>query len=57
MAPRLYRLMHHCHVVSIRGNSYRVREFTDLWQAIQPGEEKPAANSSKRQKKKEAMTN
>jgi IstB-like ATP binding protein len=28
------RLMHHCHVVNIRGNSYRMREHTDLWHAI-----------------------
>jgi len=34
-----------------------MHEHTDLWQAIQPGEEELAANSSKRQKKKEAKTN
>ena len=56
-AALIDRLMHHCHVVNIRGNSYRMREHTDLWQALQPAEEELAANSSNRQKKKEAMTN
>ena len=31
-AALIDRLMHHCHVVNIRGNSYRMREHTDLWQ-------------------------
>ena len=35
-AALIDRLMHHCHVVNIRGNSYRMREHTDLWHAIQP---------------------
>ena len=24
----------HCHVVTIRGNSYRMRQHTELWQAL-----------------------
>ncbi len=54
-AALIDRLMHHCHVVNIRGNSYRMREHTDLWQTIQPGEE-PSSSSSKQRKKKEART-
>jgi DNA replication protein DnaC len=54
-AALIDRLMHHCHVVNIRGNSYRMREHTDLWQTIQPGEE-PSSSSSKHRKKKEART-
>jgi len=27
-------LVHHCHIVTIRGNSYRMRH-TELWQALQ----------------------
>ena len=38
-AALIDRLMHHCHVVNIRGNSYRMRDHSDLWQAIQPGYE------------------
>ena len=55
-AALIDRLMHHCHVVNIRGNSYRMREHTDLWQAIQPGEEESSSNSSKRKRKKETRT-
>jgi hypothetical protein len=45
--------MHHCHVVNIRGNSYRMREHTDLWHAIQPkAEEQP--NPSRQARKKES---
>jgi DNA replication protein DnaC len=25
------RLLHHCHIVNIRGNSYRIRHHADLW--------------------------
>lgn len=43
------RLMHHCHVVNIRGNSYRMREHTDLWHALQPKvEEQPASRPARR---------
>jgi len=49
----LDRLMHHCHVVNIRGNSYRMREHTDLWQALQPDDEEMASTSTKPPKKKE----
>ncbi len=52
-AALIDRLMHHCHVVNIRGNSYRMREHTDLWQAIQPEEEQPRKT---RRKRKEAET-
>ncbi len=55
-AALIDRLMHHCHVVNIRGNSYRMREHTDLWQAIQPGEEESSSSSSKRRRKKETRT-
>ena len=55
-ATLIDRLMHHCHVVYIRGNSYWMHEHTDLWQAVQPGEEELAANASKRRKKKETRT-
>jgi hypothetical protein len=48
-------LMHHCHVVKFRGNSYRMREHTDLWQAIQP-EPPKATTSAKRQRHKEQET-
>jgi hypothetical protein len=29
------RVLHHCHLVNIRGNSYRMREHTELYRALQ----------------------
>ena len=33
-AALLDRLLHHCHIVNIRGNSYRMRQRGDLAQAL-----------------------
>ena len=33
-AALIDRLVHHCHIVTIRGNSYRMRQHTDLWHAL-----------------------
>lgn len=33
-AALIDRLVHHCHLVTIRGNSYRLRQYTELWQAL-----------------------
>jgi DNA replication protein DnaC len=41
-AALIDRLLHHCHVVSIRGNSYRLRQQRDLWQHREPDEHKTA---------------
>lgn len=30
------RVLHHCHLVNIRGNSYRMREHSELYRALQP---------------------
>jgi IstB-like ATP binding protein len=52
-AALIGRLMHHCHVVNIRGNSYRMREHTDLWHAIQPkADEQPASRPTRRKETK-----
>ena len=37
-AALLDRLLHHCHIVNIRGNSYRMREHQDLWPSMQTSE-------------------
>ena len=55
-AALIDRLMHHCHVVNIRGNSYRMREHTDLWKAIQPNYEDRPSTSTRGRKKKETKT-
>ena len=50
------RLMHHCHVVNIRGNSYRMREHTDLWHAISSKNEDQNTSVSRGSRKKEVET-
>jgi DNA replication protein DnaC len=42
-AALIDRLLHHCHVVSIRGNSYRLRHQRELWRTQ---EAEPAPSSS-----------
>ena len=37
-AALIDRLLHHCHLVSIRDNSYRLRHQRELWQRLQPEE-------------------
>jgi len=53
-AALIDRLMHHCHVVNIRGNSYRMREHTDLWHAIQPKADEQPISPSRQTRRKEA---
>jgi hypothetical protein len=35
-AALIDRLVHHCHIVNIRGNSYRMRHHTELGRALGP---------------------
>jgi DNA replication protein DnaC len=34
-AALIDRVLHHCHLVNIRGNSYRMRAHTDLYRTLQ----------------------
>jgi IstB-like ATP binding protein len=34
-AALIDRVLHHCHLVNIRGNSYRTREHTELYRTLQ----------------------
>jgi len=47
------RIMHHCHVVNIRGNSYRMREHADLRLASRPSADATTAETVLRRRKKE----
>ena len=47
-AALIDRLMHHCHVVNIRGNSYRMRAHTDLWQSLQAADDPREINPSRK---------
>jgi DNA replication protein DnaC len=52
-AALIDRLMHHCHVVNIRGNSYRMREHADLRLALRPSPDGTASETVLRRRKKE----
>lgn len=36
-AALIDRILHHCQIVNIRGNSYRMRQHTELWKSLQEG--------------------
>ena len=48
------RLVHHCHIINIRGNSYRMRHQSELWRALQSqASDKPDSSNSRRPKRRE----
>jgi DNA replication protein DnaC len=49
------RLVHHCHIVNIRGNSYRMRQHTDLSAALRGGSD-PRPTGKSRGRSREAPT-
>jgi len=57
-AALIDRLLHHCHIVNIRGNSYRMRNHRELSKALLGFEEEPRPSPRKRRgrKPKEATT-
>lgn len=42
-AALIDRLLHHCHIVNIRGNSYRMRQHTALYQSLHADTGEPEA--------------
>jgi DNA replication protein DnaC len=49
-AALIDRLLHHCHVVNIRGNSYRMRHHAELWNSLNSPAD-PADEHPKRRRK------
>jgi DNA replication protein DnaC len=49
-AALIDRLVHHCHIVNIRGNSFRMRHHADLRSALHSREEEPALTRRKPQR-------
>ncbi|MEX1183335.1 MAG: IS21-like element helper ATPase IstB [Gemmatimonadota bacterium] len=49
-AALIDRLLHHCHIINIRGNSFRMRHHTDLWQQL--NEESASGSTPKRRPSK-----
>ena len=50
------RLLHHCHIVNIRGNSYRMRQHNDLRRSLEPLEEEPSPQRRRRPRRPAAAT-
>lgn len=48
------RLVHHCHIVNIRGNSYRMRQHSELWRSLNA---ESADASDTRTKRRSTRTN
>lgn len=55
-AALIDRLVHHCHIVTIRGNSYRMRQHTELWQALHPSQEPETTTTRRRRTRQEVTT-
>ncbi len=57
-AALIDRLLHHCHIVNIRGNSYRMRHHTELSKVLHssPAEPSPSPSRKKRVRAEEKTT-
>ena len=55
-AALIDRLVNHCHIVTIRGNSYRMRHHSELWQALHSTPEPEPASPRRRRNRQEAPT-
>ena len=57
-AALIDRLLHHCHIVNIRGNSFRMREHTELSKVLHspPPEPSPSPPRKRRARSKEKAT-
>ncbi len=47
-AALIDRLLHHCHIVNIRGNSYRMRKHTDLSNVLNSTPSEPKSSTPRR---------
>ena len=58
-AALIDRLLHHCHIVNIRGSSYRMRKHIDLSKILHspPAQPSPLPPKRKRARAKEKSTN
>ena len=43
-AALIDRLVHHCSLVTIRGNSYRIRQHSELWQTLHAAQDTEPAS-------------
>lgn len=55
-AALIDRLLHHCHIISIRGNSFRMRAHADLWHTLQGDSASASSPKQRTPRKKELQT-
>jgi DNA replication protein DnaC len=55
-AALIDRLVHHCHIVNIRGNSFRMRQHRELWQSLQHGQQETARAPKRPRQRQEVQT-
>jgi DNA replication protein DnaC len=56
-AALIDRLLHHCHIVNIRGNSFRMRQHSELWQTLHtPAQEEDPPQNRRSKKRREGST-
>jgi hypothetical protein len=53
---RCDRLVHHCHIVNIRGNSYRMRHHAELRQALNPEPDDETRALKRSSRRREVLT-
>ena len=56
-AALIDRLVHHCHLVTIRGNSYRMRQHSELWQTLNALQDPEPAARRRRSRQEAAPAN
>jgi DNA replication protein DnaC len=49
-AALIDRLVHHCHLVTIRRNSYRMRQHSELWQTLHTAHERESSGARGRRR-------
>jgi len=47
-AALIDRILHHCHIVNIRGNSYRMRHHTEVWRTLRQDAEESAPRARRK---------
>jgi DNA replication protein DnaC len=55
-AALIDRLLHHCHIVSIRGNSYRMRHHAELFGALTPASDREDSARRRKNSRREGPT-
>jgi hypothetical protein len=56
VAALIDRLLYHCHIINIRGNSYRMRQHTELWRTLNQVDSASASSPTRKRGKVKGKT-